>query len=398
MNIPAFSLSRQIKNNKAVFTAALDKVMETQQFIGGTFIQEIEKKLADYLGATFVISCNSGTDALWMALHAMQLPENAIVLTTPFSFIASSSEIVANKAHPVFIDIEKDTFNINPELAAAWLEKNAFMQNGKAVHKATGFPIVGMVPVDLFGQTADYVLLKELADIWGLWIIEDCAQSIGASLEGKKAGTFGDIGAFSFYPTKNLGAFGDGGCLTTDNPVLAERLLQMRNHGRKANYDYEAIGVNSRLDAFQAVVLSEKLPHLDAANQRRNQIAQRYNQAFANLAWLQTPQEILGTHVYHQYTLLLSESTLRPIFEKHLTALGVQSRIFYPKALCDFDFLNTHPVLKTDCPVAVKAAQTVISLPMWPELEDAEVTYIIESVLAFEQQPVLTNPEAEANV
>jgi len=381
--IPAFSLARQIEKLRPNFMARLDEVMTSQQFIGGKYIAQIEAQLAQYLGTKHVIACNSGTDALWMALKAMDLPENAIVLTTPFSFIASSSEIVANGAHPVFIDIDPVTFNINPQAMQAWLTSNAIISNGTTVHCATGFPIVGMIPVDLFGQCADYDALFKIAKAWNLWIIEDCAQGIGATYQGKKAGTFGHIGTFSFYPTKNLGAFGDAGCCVTDDPILAEKLLEIRNHGRKTAYEYRGIGINSRMDAFQAVILAEKLPLLDAANDRRRAIAAYYNTHLAGIPFIKTPQEKIGNHVYHQYSILAVDEAgvgCRETLEAYLAEQGIQTRIFYPQPLSSIAFLNTHMSLTNACPVTDMVTSNVMSLPMWPELEDAEIEYVVQAI------------------
>lgn len=392
LSIPAFSLSRQISQNKNVLLNALEQVLDQQAFIGGPFVAQFEQQLADYLGSKYAIGCNSGTDALWMALHALRIPKNGIVLTTPFSFIASSTEIVAHGGHPVFIDIEQDTFNINPQLLATWLEKNAYFEGQTAIHKATGFPVVGIIPVDLFGQCADYRLLHEIAETWNLWIVEDTAQAIGATYGEKKAGTLGTIGAFSFYPTKNLGAFGDAGACVTDDPILAERLLQVRHHGRKAGYDYEELGINSRLDAFQAVSLAQRLPLLDGFNDRRRAIAQQYNQTFAGLSNLQIPREILGRHVYHQYTLLVRDTegkSMRSKLEEYLANVGVQTRIFYPQSLQSIGFLNTNPALVTACPVATMATESCLSLPMWPEMTDEEVQAVCNAVREFFTQPAL---------
>lgn len=387
-SIPTFSLARQVKQLRPQLLNALQKVLDSQQFIGGAYIEQFEKQLAAYLGVKHVISCNSGTDALWMALHALQLAKDDIVLTTPFSFIASASEIVALGGHPVFIDIEQDTFNISPKLLADWLGKHAIIKDGRAYHRATNFPIVGIVPVDIFGQSADYKALKAIAKTWNLWIVEDCAQAIGAEFDGQKAGTFGDIGTFSFYPTKNLGAFGDAGCCVTNDPVLAERLLQLRNHGRTQNYEYKGMGINSRLDAFQAVILSEKLPHLDGINARRRAIAQRYNMAFAHVPFIQVPEQCSGVHVYHQYSILVADG-YRQKLEQHLSTHGIQTRIFYPQALPEIAFLRTHPALETLCPVAQSTSQNILSLPMWPELTDAEVDYVISCVKSMSYQPAV---------
>jgi dTDP-4-amino-4,6-dideoxygalactose transaminase len=391
LEIPAFSLGRQIAAHKTALMGALEAVLDQQAFVGGPFVAAFEKQLASYLGSKFVIGCNSGTDALWMALHALRIPKNGIVLTTPFSFIASSSEIAAIGGHPVFIDIEKDTFNLNPQLLAAWLEKNAYFEGKVAIHKATGFPIVGMIPVDLFGQCADYRTLHEIADTWNLWIIEDTAQALGASYGEKKAGTFGSIGAFSFYPTKNLGAFGDAGACVTDDPVLAERLLQVRHHGRRAaGYDYEELGINSRLDGLQAAILSQRLPLLDGLNERRRVIAEHYNKALAGISQLELPKEVAGFHVFHQYTVLVRDAhgaSLRGALEQHLANLGIQTRIFYPQSLQQIPFLNTHPALLTACPIANMITACCLSLPMWPEMTDAEVQAVCTGIQSFFVQP-----------
>lgn len=381
--IPAFSLKRQIDTFKDSYLQSLDAVIESQQFIGGTFVATFEKEFAQYLQVKHVISCNSGTDALWMALQALQLKKNDIVLTTPFSFIASSSEIAAHEAFPVFIDIEPDTYNMSPVLLEQWLTTQTTKKDGKLIHKKTGFPVVGILPVDLFGQCADFERLTQIAKNWGLWIVEDCAQATGATLQGKQAGTIGTIGIFSFYPTKNLGAFGDGGCCVTDDAELAERLVVIRNHGRKANYDYTGMGINSRLDAFQAAVLSLRLKHLDTFNENRRAIADRYNKALSTKKSFVVPQEKIGTHVYHQYSITLQGSLAgkRDVLCAALTASGVQTRIFYPQPLSSIPFLTTCKELMTMCPVTDFVSHNVFSLPMWPELTEQEVDSIIENVL-----------------
>jgi len=380
--IPTFSMARQTQALRPKLMDALQNIVDTQQFIGGAHVDTFEKNLAAYLGVQFAIACNSGTDALWMALFALNNVKDSIVLTTPFSFIASSSEIVAFGAHPVFIDIEPDTFNIDPILLAEWLKKNAVMKNGKAVHQATGLHISGIIPVDLFGQCADYEKFHAIAEQWNLWIIEDTAQALGASINGQKAGTFGNIGAISFYPTKNLGAFGDAGACVTNDPQLAERLNQLRHHGRKNAYEYNFLGINSRMDTFQAALLTQKLPHLDGWNKRRAEIAQRYADALKEISWLQLPTTKIGTHVFHQYSIMVGHG-LRGDLEKHLANDGVQTRIFYPQVLPAIPFLQTHPALATAIPVAEMTTQSILALPMWPELEDSEIDYVVSSIKKF---------------
>ena len=392
INVPFFSLQKQREKLTQKIVASFEHILKTQQFIGGPLVNDFEKKLAQFLGNNSqVISCNSGTDGLWMALKALDVKPQSIVLTTPFSFIASSSEIIALEAFPVMIDIEPETFNISPALIQAWLEEHATMHNGQAIHTNTGMPIPGMVIVDLFGQCADYQAIKNIAKNWNLWIIEDACQAIGAHTNNQQAGTFGDIGVLSFYPTKNLGAFGDAGCCVTDNPELALRLTKLKNHGRASHYEYEEFGINSRLDTMQASILSIKLDELDSYNQRRREIAKFYNQELAELPFLQLPQEKVGHHVYHQYCVVLKNNQERTAFIKHLTAHGIGSNIYYPKALTQIPFLNTRLDLINVCPVAEHASQTIAALPIWPELEQHELVHIVETIKKF-QPTVMINP------
>ncbi len=243
-----------------------------------------------------------------------------------------------------------------------------------------------MISVDIFGQCADYDALKQIAKTWNLWIIEDTAQAFGASYQGKQAGTLGDIGCFSFYPTKNLGAFGDAGCCCTNDPELAEKLLRLRNHGRKTHYDYVEKGINSRLDGIQAAILNLKLDYLAAWNIRRNEIAARYNTAFASNPAIKIPLTVIGHHVYHQYCIQLNNPMMRTELKQYLTDQQIGSNIFYPKSLQDIEFLNPNPALATACPVAQNLASTVLALPIWPELTDQEVAHVIQTI---QDAPVL---------
>lgn len=382
-SIPFFSLERQTSKLRNKLMTTIEHVVDSQQFIGGPFVEQLEHKLAAYFQVNYVIGCNSGTDALWMALHALDITKDSIVLTTPFSFIASSSEVAMHEAHPVFIDVDAQTFNICPKLLKAWLENNAVMRDGKAYHKVTGQPVAGIITVDLFGQLADYQSIRALADEWKLWIIEDACQAIGAHQDGKRAGTLGDIAAFSFYPTKNLGAFGDAGCCTTNNQELADKLLFLRNHGRKTAYDYTGLGINSRLDALQAAILNLKLEYLEHWNTRRRQIAQVYNQELAQVPFIQTPVTLHGTHVYHQYCVQVVDTygtNYRSQLIEHLTKHGIGTRIFYEKSFTNISFLNTDNRLKNECPIAQGLTQTILALPVWPELTDEEVEYVVHHI------------------
>jgi dTDP-4-amino-4,6-dideoxygalactose transaminase len=382
-NVTFFSLERQVQNLESEIKNAFDAVLKSQQFIGGEFVTRFEESLSKYLGAKHVISCNSGTDALWIAVKALGTQPDSIILTTPFSFIASSSEIAAHRAHPVFIDIDPETFNICPKNLTHWLEKNAEIKNGKTVHNKTGQLIHGILAVDIFGQCADYESIKQIAREWNLWIIEDTAQSIGAEYNGQQAGTIGTVGCFSFYPTKNLGAYGDGGCCVTDDSELAEKILRLRNHGRKSHYNYEELGINSRLDAIQAAILDKKLKYIDQWNKRRQDIAQMYNEGFSGIDFIKTPVNRSTKHVYHQYSVQVLDKTgvvTRSNVEKYLAENGIQTRIFYPQSLNQIAFLNTKKEIYETCPVAEKLTQTVLALPIWPELRDVEVKYVIDTI------------------
>jgi len=393
-NIPFFSLGRQWNKYKIQFQQAIDEVLESQQFIGGKFIKEFEEKLAKYLNVSSVISCNSGTDALWLALKALKLQKDDIVLTTPFSFIASSSEVVAHQGHPVFIDIDQDTFNLCPKKLSLWLEQNAEFKDGQTIHKETGFKIPGLIVVNIFGQIADFKAIRAIADKWNLWIIEDAAQSIGAHSDNKYSGTFGDIATFSFYPTKNMGAFGDGGCCTTSNPELASRLEMLRNHGRFQKYDYIEYGINSRLDAIQAVVLSKKIDLIDSFNQRRHDIANIYKTNLQDLDFIKFPKEVNGKHIYHQFCVIIDGK--RDAFMEHLETNDIGSVIFYPVALNLIEFLQTDKRLISKCPIAEHASENIISLPVWPELTNEEVEYICQVVRSFNITSVINKENTVA--
>jgi UDP-2-acetamido-2-deoxy-ribo-hexuluronate aminotransferase len=390
-NIPFFSLERQSKKLEKIVSEQFSKIIENNIFIGGPLIKECEKGLSKYLNVKHAATCNSGTDALWLALKALDIQKDNIVLTTPFSFIASSSEIVAHGAHPVFIDIDENTYNIDPQKIKTWLEQNATNIDGKTKDKKTGRTISGIITVDLFGQCADYEKIKKIADEWNLWIIEDACQAVGSHVNKTMAGNLGDIACFSFYPTKNLGAWGDGGVATTNNPELAQTLLKLRNHGRAANYDYECYGINSRLDAFQAATVLEKLKIIDELTNRRREIAQIYNKELSNLDFLKCPQEKVGHHVYHQYCVTienkngksLSDELVRDELKSYLEKNNIGTNIFYPKCLHEIPYLQTDGQLKTDCPIAEKTTTIVLALPIWPELTNEEVEHICSVIKQF---------------
>lgn len=392
-NIPFFDLSRQHKKYEKTINKKIQNVLETQAFIGGNFVSEFENNFSKYLNVAHTISCNSGTDALWMALKALGLKKNEIVLTTPFSFIASSSEISAHGGHPVFIDIDPKTYNLDPIKLDDWINKEC---DKNLIHKKTGYKVVGILPVDIFGQCADYKKIKEIAQKNNLWIIQDSCQAVGSKDEKNIfAGNQGDITCFSFYPTKNLGAYGDGGACTTNNPQLAEKLTRIRNHGRTTHYNYVEHGINSRLDGIQAAILNEKLNYLNDFNESRRQFAAIYNEELAGIANIKLPIPMIGKHVYHQYSIELIGLNRQEIIDE-LKSKGILTNIYYPKGLNQIEFLNTDERLKTQCPISDNLTENILALPIWPELEIEEVKYIAKQVKETLQKKNLNlniNPE-----
>jgi dTDP-4-amino-4,6-dideoxygalactose transaminase len=411
LTVPFFSLHEQTQSIKTACLSVISNLLDTQQFIGGPSIAALEKELAQYLKVKHVISCNSGTDALWLAIHALDVKPNDIVLTTPFSFIASASELIPHGAHPVFIDVEPSSYTIDPAQLRLWLETNTHQEparilrddathltaplalsnvegsradtnshsKSRTIHTATGFPVVGLIPVHLFGQCADMTALLAIAKEFNLWTIEDTAQAIGSTLNHHYAGTMGDIGTFSFYPTKNLGAFGDAGCMVTNDDALAARLVRLRNHGRKNHYEYECYGLNSRLDAMQAEILRIKLQLVDSYNARRRSIAARYDAAFKNVPYLKIPAQVHGVHTYHQYSVVIKPEVcgmVRDAVIERLELFGIGTRVFYPQPLPAIDYLRTSEALTTQTPITDYLIQNIMALPIWPEMSDAQVEHV----------------------
>ena len=399
-SVPFFSLQEQTQSIKPACLQAFGSILDNQQFIGGPSIAALEQELAKYLNVKHVISCNSGTDALWIAVHALEVKPNDIVLTTPFSFIASASELIPHGAHPVFIDVDAATYNIDPKLLRAWLVKNTYRSGERTIHRATGFPVVGMIPVHLFGQCADMESLLAIAHEFNLWIIEDTAQAIGSTLNNRYAGTMGNVGTFSFYPTKNLGAFGDAGCMVTNDDALAENLLRLRNHGRKSHYNYEGYGLNSRLDALQAEVIRIKLKLVNEYNEKRQSIAARYETALRDVAYIQTPTTVYGEHTYHQYAVVIHQEICgmsRDMVAKELEQHGIGTRVFYPQSLPMIDYLRTRDDLQLATPIADFLTSNILALPIWPEMSEEQVDHVI-NVLKTVPLGVMSHRSSSAQV
>ncbi|MEQ8956628.1 MAG: DegT/DnrJ/EryC1/StrS family aminotransferase, partial [Coleofasciculus sp. C2-GNP5-27] len=293
-HIPPIDLARQYQRIENQVSAAVQEILISGRYVGGLPVQGFEEQLAAYMNTSECVACNSGTDALYLALRALQIGSGDEVITTPFTFIATAEVITRVGATPIFVDIDPQTFNLDVDQIAA-----AITPKTKAI-----------LPVHLFGQPVDMTAIMDIAQTHGLVVIEDCAQATGAEWAGQKVGSIGHIGCFSFFPTKNLGACGDGGAVITNDPTLAATIRMLREHGMRDRYHHEATGINSRLDALQATILQIKLGYLDQWNQTRSQIADRYHQLLHPVPGIALPQETPGSHaVWNQYTIRLTKDS-----------------------------------------------------------------------------------------
>lgn len=373
--IPPFDLSEQYKIIGDEVNAAVLAVLSSGRYIGGAAVEGFEQQFADYISTSECIACNSGTDALYLALRSLNIGAGDEVITTPFTFIATAEMVSAVGATPVFVDIEAQTFNLDLDRVEA-----AITERTRAI-----------LPVHLFGQPVDMTRLMAIAQRHNLTVIEDCAQAVGAEWAAQKVGSIGHIGCFSFYPTKNLGACGDGGAVTTNDPAIAATMRMLRDHGRRAGgYYHEAIGVNSRLDALQAAILQVKLRYLDTWNQQRRAVADHYHHLLQHVPNIALPQEPAGGKgVWNQYTLRIlgkthsveqNERSYRDEVRQQLQAEGVSSMVYYPLPL------HLQPIYKGQAqppklqPIAEQAASEVLSLPMFPELSPEEQDRVVYSL------------------
>ncbi len=364
-------VSQYERIQKDVDQSVLD-VIRSSAYINGPEVKNFQSELEEYLQVKHVIPCANGTDALQMAMMALGLKPGDEVITATFTFVATAEVIALLGLTPVLVDVDPDTFMLDPKEV-----EKAITPNTKAI-----------VPVHLFGQCADMEAIMKIAKEHNLYVIEDTAQAIGADYtfsDGTtaKAGTMGDIGTTSFFPSKNLGCFGDGGAIFTQNDKYAEKLRVIANHGMAVRYYHDEIGVNSRLDSIQAAVLRSKLPHLDAYNASRQRAAEFYNNAFAESNKVKTPVKVKGsTHVFHQYTLKVNGVDRAALIE-HLGTKGIPAMIYYPVPLHMQKAYQDDRYKQGQFPVAEMLASQVISLPMHSELDDEQLKFITESFLDF---------------
>ncbi len=370
VSVPALNLKAQYQSIRDEIEPVVREILESQMFVLGPEVTRLEAEVANYCGAASGIGCASGSDALLLPLLAIDIGPGDEVITTPYTFFATGGSIWRTGAKPIFVDIEPDTFNIDPVRIEA-----AITPRTRAI-----------IPVHLFGQVAEMGPIQEIARRHGLTVLEDAAQAIGSAYHGTRAGTLGDVAAFSFYPSKNLGGFGDGGMVTTNQPQLARRITRLRVHGMEPKYHHHEVGFNSRLDAFQAAVLRVKLRHLDAWTSLRRDVADRYRNLFASHGleeMVGLPIERQGNfHVYNQFVIRVP-AFLRDSLRDYLTARKIGSEIYYPIPLhlqvC-FASLGHKP---GDFPHSEAAARETIALPIYAELTDAEQRYVVGSIRQF---------------
>jgi len=420
--VPPLDLSLQYKTIQDEVSACVQAVLASGRYIGGSTVAAFEQDFGEYIGVKETIACNSGTDALFLALRALNIGPGDEVITTPFTFIATAEMISAVGATPVFVDIDPQTFNFDLEQIP-----NAITEKTKAI-----------IPVHLFGQPVDMTRLMAIAQSYHLAVIEDCAQATGATWQGQKVGSIGHIGCFSFFPTKNLGACGDGGAVTTQDPALAQSMRIIKEHGQSTRYTSETIGINSRLDALQAAILRIKLRYLDIWNQQRQTLARRYNQLLYPLSEIITPQEITsGESVWNQYTIRVQRDqgeqgvggageemgaggageaggaggvggagevnsfqnpkpitqnplpithyslpSLKPrdYLRNYLQEQGIGSMIYYPIPLHQQPVYQNLGYRANQLPIVETVCQEVLSLPLFPELSPEQQDQVITAI------------------
>ena len=372
IKIPVLDLKPQYLSIKDEIQAAINRVLESGQFILGPEVKLFEQEVATYLDVKHTVGVNSGTDALVIALKSAGIGQGDEVITTPFSFFATAESISNVGAIPIFADIDAQTYNINPAEI-----KTKITSQTKAI-----------MPVHLYGRPAEMDPIMEIAQMHDLKVIEDCAQSFGAcysfsggtshnqtSTGAKQTGTIGDVGAYSFFPSKNLGAYGDGGLIATNDDQIADLARALRVHGAKKKYHNERLGYNSRLDALQAAILRVKLPRIDQWNQGRRRVAALYNEMLADTPSISTP-ELVGGHVFHQYTVQINDQKRNPVKE-FLASEGIGSMVYYPVPQ---DQLPVYKDKYPQTPISDRLAEKVLSLPIWPEMDLRVIKQVTQAI------------------
>jgi len=383
-NVPLLDLKAQFAQIRSEVMPVIEQVCASQRFILGDHVLGLEAEVARYCASSAGIGVSSGTDALLLALMALGVGAGDEIITTPFTFFATAGTIARLGARPVFCDIDPATFNLSPRAVQDFVDRQCTVRGGRLINHATGGRIKGLMPVHLYGQSADMDPLMAIAEGHGLKVIEDAAQAIGTEYRGVRVGSIGDIGCFSFFPSKNLGAFGDAGLVTTNDADLAESMRVLRVHGGKPKYFHSVIGGNFRIDELQAAVLRVKLKYLDGWTEARQRNAAFYDAAFAAAGLadrLETPQAAKnGRHIFNQYVVRVQN---RDALKEFLAKRSIGTEIYYPVPLhlqkC-FAYLN-HAA--GDFPESERAAQETLALPIYPELDQVQLDAVVASIAEF---------------
>ena len=365
--IKFLDLKKQYKSIKKEIDRSVQRILSRGDFIGGKEVERFERQVAEFCRTKYAVSVNSCTDALFLSLKALGIKEGDEVITSPFTFIATAEAIANLGVRPVFADIKRETFNINPE------------EIRKKITKKTK----AILPVHLFGQAADMSNIVRIAKKYKLYVVEDAAQAFGAEHKGRKAGSIGDIGCFSFFPSKNLGAYGDGGMAITNNKRLSEKITFLKNHGSSPEEKYLNLisGTNSRLDTIQAAILRVKLKYINKWNKKRQKIAEYYGRNLEGIGGIVVPKTArLQNHVFHQYTI---RTKMRDRLKIYLKQFGIETMVYYPFPLHLQPAFGYLGYKKGDFPEAESVANEVLSLPIYPELIAKEQDFVIKKIIEF---------------
>jgi dTDP-4-amino-4,6-dideoxygalactose transaminase len=375
VKVPLLDLKEQYKTIKKEVLETAEELFESQYFILGPRVASLEKEIAEYCTSKHAVGVSSGTDALLISLMAMDIGNQDTVITTPYTFFATAGSIARTGARPTFVDIDPDTYNISPKSLEGAIDSMPRTERER---------LKAVIPVHLYGQCADMAPIMEICEKYDLAIIEDAAQAIGAEYRKKRAGSMGDFGCFSFFPSKNLGAFGDGGMVTTNSDDFYDKLYTLRAHGSRPKYYHKLIGGNFRLDAFQAAVVSIKLKYLDQWTKARQKNAENYRSLFKQADMenvVQLPFEKENRHIYNQFVIRVKER--RDDLRKFLNEAGIGTEVYYPVPMhlqACFSDLNYK---KGDFPAAEHAALHTVALPIYPELSDDQMEYVVGKIKAF---------------
>jgi dTDP-4-amino-4,6-dideoxygalactose transaminase len=386
MNVPLLDLKAQYATIKDKVRAAVDEVMESQRFILGVHVSALEEEIASYCNVPFAVGVASGTDALLLSLKALGIGPGDAVVTVPFTFFATAGAVVNLGARPIFVDIEETGFEMDPEKLSSFFARECTFtpSSRRTVHKSSKAVIKAIAPVHLYGQCADMDEIVSVAQRYHLPIVEDACQAIGATYKGRKAGAIGDLGCFSFFPSKNLGGAGDGGMVITSNRQLADRVRLLRTHGSHPKYVHSIVGFNSRLDELQAAILRVKLPYLQEWSDARCENAMRYRKDFetADLLTLIKPPTILPdrSHIFHQYVI---RCKMRDQLCESLKAEGIGTEIYYPIPLHEQECFQSLGYSAADLPRSHAASKETLALPIYPELTEAQRRHVVDCIAAF---------------